>query len=250
MPKVFSDVDRERVLDLHADGLSYPKIAKEMGWTYASADRSVGKIVNEGRKSNRASITLDEMTRKDRYRLIKERLETTPRARLTFETFNSDEKALFVDEFLSIVKSTDTLTEVEEQTLFTAMVEFVFAHREIKRDTQEWEWYQDSLNDKISNSSLTFRAVYNNAHKLAQEKHFKTYTDLLHALKMSRTQRLDKVKSDKRTLVDLTTELSSKSSQTKASEDIFRYSQMRDKELEAMLKNGYLHGVFGVRRSK
>lgn len=257
MPKIFSEDEKRAVLDMHREGLSNVEIAKRMAarfpdhWDNKSGHRAAARIIaSEDIAEGAASIvldtekTLDEMTREERYRFIEERLKDTPRFRATFRNFNEDDKELFTDEYLGILKSIDTLTEAEEQMLFTSVLEFVLGIQSLNRKQVEENLFQRSVTGEISQDDPLFRRFMDDKYQKEYDQHMKLYQKGMSELKMSRRERLDKVKTERRTLIDVAEDLSSKSAQADAANAIEELSRKRDEELKIMLNNGYLHGVF------
>jgi hypothetical protein len=74
--------------------------------------------------------------------------------------------------------------------------------------------------------------------------HLKSYDKFMDTLKMSRKQRLDRIKQDRKSLVDIAMDLSSKDAQANAALEIEKMSQLKDDELKRMLENDYIIGVF------
>jgi hypothetical protein len=255
MPKTFSDEECAAVIQLSQEGLSYMDIAKRMAeiypvnWNNKSGHRSVARIVkkhgtvgkNEARKSEK---TLDEMSRDERFLFISDRLRTTPRFRMAFEGFSVPHQDVFIDEYLKIIKATDTLTEIEEQSLFTAILEFILALQCLARKQREEDLYDRSMSGDIQPDSLMFRSCINKNFQDEYDKHMKMYQSSIKSLKMSREQRLKEVRSERRTLVDLAEELSNKNVQANVANEIEHLSMVSDEELKRMIENKHVFGEF------
>ena len=136
MPKIFSLEQKKLIFDLAAQGMGHSEIAKFMkdkypeDWGAKNASKSVARILNTDSGSAGQALehkTLDEMTREERFNFIDKRLQRTPRFKMAFKNFDDNEKDVFVDEYLNVIKSTDTLTEVEEQSLFAAILELILS---------------------------------------------------------------------------------------------------------------------------
>jgi hypothetical protein len=252
MPKVFPDEEKFRVRQLSADGLTHTEIARKMkeeypgNWSSDYAHRTVARILKteEETISRIEEKTLDEMTREERFRFIESRLQSTPRFRLAFKNFEKEEKDLFITEYLSVIKSTDTLTEVEEQAVFSAILELILAIQALNRKEREEKWRDQSLEKKIPEDDPRFRRHVDDKYQREYDQHMKLYQKGMDGLKMSRAQRLKEVRSQKQSLVDLAEMLSQKNAQAEVADEIKNLSKLKDEELKKLLDEGHIHGVF------
>jgi|APGre2960657373_1045057.scaffolds.fasta_scaffold18910_5 hypothetical protein len=255
MPKIFSQEERNMVFQLANQGLTHAEIARRMSeiyprsWNSPSAYKSVGRLLKESdlqpfESQELPKKTLDEMTREERFNFINDKLKQTPRYRMVFSAFNDNEKAVFVDEYLSIIRSVDSLTEPEEQSLFAGILELILAFQALNLKKREESLYQRSLDGQISENSPQFRRTLDDRFQREYDQHMKMYQKFMEQLKMSREQRLKEVQTERLTLVDLAEELSSKTSQADAAAEIERLSKLKDSQLKDMLDRGYIHGYF------
>ena len=256
MPKIFPDEQRSRVRELAAQGLPNTEIADKMkeeyssDWTSKYADRTVARILKDEPSEDESSYgddaekTLDEMSREERFRFIEARLKRTGRFRMAFRSFNEDEKGVFIDEYLNIIRSTETLTEAEEQALFASILELVLAFQCLNRKEQEEKYRDQSLEGEIPEEDPRYRRHVDGKYQQEYDQHMKLYLKGMDGLKMSRSQRLKEIRTQKRTLVDVAEELSQKNFQSEAADEIERYSKMKDAELKRLLDLGHIHGVF------
>jgi hypothetical protein len=252
MPKVFPENEKEVVYRLSDEGLSNVQIAERMkedfpaNWSTKSGDRAAARILSERKESTvlQQEKTLDEMTRDERFKYISARLQGTPRFRMAFTNFNNEEKEVFVDEYLKIVKATDSLTEVEEQALFASILELVLAFQALSRKEREEKLFQKSLDGEFVDGDPQFRRFVDERYHKEYDQHMKLYNAGIKTLKMSREQRLKEVRSERRTLVDLAEELSHKTTQAEVANEIERLSKASDEELKKMLENGHVFGDF------
>jgi hypothetical protein len=250
MPKTFSKDEIDTVFLLSKQGYNYVDIAKMMAekfptsWNSKTANRSVARILKGKKDDAEDDKTLDEMTRDERVNHIESRLQQTPRFRITFEHFTQEERDLFVSEYLQVIKSTDTLTEAEEQALFASVLEFILALQALSRKEREETWFTQSANGQIPETDARYRRFADERYAKEYDAHMKLYQKGMEQLKMSRHQRLHEVRSQKVTLVDLASELSSKNAQAEVAEEIERLSKVKDEELKKMMDNGHLFGVF------
>jgi hypothetical protein len=241
-------------------GKSDQEIADILGWSQDMADaaRAVAKqrrklsLKKTGEdaipKTEVVSLTksklLEVMTRQERFDFIKSRIKTNPRNVIVFEALSKEEEAFFLSEYYNVLQSTDSITEAEEQQLFAAIIEYVLAYRSMRFKTEEERCVQETLNGEHDKDDARYKLKVDPRHGEDYDRHLKTYQDLMSGLKMSRKQRLDKVKSDRRTLVDVASELSTSSAQAMAADEIERMSALGDEELAKLVKDGYVLGLF------
>lgn len=254
MPKVFPEEQRIMVRDLAAQGKNNIDIAAIMAerfpadWNAKSAHRTVARILKEYESLSMGihtlPKTLDEMSREERTRHIEARVQTTPRFLMAFRNFSPEDKDVFVHEYLNVVRSTETLTEVEEQALFASILELILAFQALNRKEMEERWRDESLQGTIAEGDPKFRRIVDEKYQREYDQHIKLYQRGMEQLKMSRKDRLKEVRSQKQTLVDLAEELSSKNAQSEVADEIERLSKMKDEELKRLLELGHLHGVF------
>ncbi len=167
-----------------------------------------------------------------------------PRFKMALKNFSDDDKNLFTEEYLKIIKSTDTLTEVEEQMLFSAILELILSFKALNRKEQEELWRDQSLNGDILDQDPRFRRVVDDRYQREHDQHTKAYQKYMDSLKMSRQQRLKEIRSQKVSLVDLAEMLSNRNAQSEAADEIERFAKESDEELKRLLDAGHLHGVF------
>lgn len=256
MPKRFPDEQRFHIFELARQGLSYTEIAEKMkkeypeDWSSDYAHRTVAKIVKEEMDEKVAETgidtdkTLDEMSRDERYRFIEARLSHTPRFRLAFKNFDEDDKSVFIEEYLSIIRSTETLTEAEEQALFAAIMELVLAFKALGRKETQEKLRDQSLSGEIPETDPRFTRHVDSKYQKEHDDHMKLYQKGMSELKMSRSQRLKEVRSQKQTLVDVAAALSQKNAQAEVADEIERLSKYKDEQLIKLLEEGHIHGVF------
>jgi len=267
MPKTFSQEERDLAMRWSEEGLTYSEISKRLAIDFPenwkelkSPERAVGRLLKQAReqsvsggavgKSNSgvstASKTLDEMTREERHAHISSQLQASPRFRLAFRNFEQDEKDLFITEYLRIIRSTDTITEAEEQSLFAACLHWVLGLQAMNRKEAQERLHQQTRDGQFDESDPRYTPHLGAAEKYAREhdNHMKLRQQGMEQLKMARRDRLKDVRTERRTLVDLAEELSSRNARSTAAEEIERLSRLRDQELKDMLDNGYILGKF------
>lgn len=222
--------------------ISFPE-----NWDTKSGNRAVARILKEAEdvsSPTNQDKTLDEMSREERFAYIQGKVKNTARFRMTFENFGDDQKEVFVDEYLRIVKSVDSMTEIEEQALFAAILELILGFQALSRKEFEEVCYEKSMKGEYVDGDPQFRRFVDDKYAKEYEGHMKLYQAGIKGLKMSREQRLKEIRTERRTLVDLAQELSSKNVQAEVAENIEHLSRLRDDELRKMIENGHLHGIF------
>jgi hypothetical protein len=252
MPKA-TDAEKNLILKLHNEGHKDAYIAEQLGWDNPTAVRSVARYRKQIKTEHHEVVeqteedkTLDEMSRFERYDLLKLRLPDSPRCKMVFESLTDQEQKFFLDEYFRIIKETDSLTAPEEQSLFAATVEFVLAYRALSFAKREQDYYQQSLNGDFQEDDIRYRRTdRSETYQKQYDTHMKLNSKNMDTLKMNRKDRMKEIKSERRTLVDLAQELSSKNAQANAAEEIERLTKLKDEELKRLIDNNYLRGVFG-----
>ena len=243
---------RKMVCSLSDEGYSHTDIAKKMAerypdeWSAKSANRTVARILKDAASGviPDTDKTLDEMTREERFKHIESTMQQTPRFRMAFSKFNQQEKDVFISEYLGIIKSTNTLTEIEEQALFAAIFELILAYQALNRKEQEEQYRDKTMTGEYTESDVQYRRVVDDRYQKEYDQHMKMYQKFISELKMSRQQRLKEITSNKMSLVDLAQHLSAKNAQSEVADEIDRLSRMKDTELKKLLELGHLHGTF------
>lgn len=150
MPKNnITQADRDRIADLAGQGKTDAEIAAELGWSHKTAARSVGIVrrnlglkkagskltTKVGNPVSEPEISMDQMTKDDRFAYIQSKFAQDPRTNFVLGVMGQEEKELFTTEYFRILKATDSITEAEEQQLFTAMLEYVLSMRAFRMKT-------------------------------------------------------------------------------------------------------------------
>lgn len=268
MAKKITQQDKDRIAELAGQGMTDAEIAAELGWTHKTATRSVASqrralglkksgvnLISKVAEPEKAiDISMDQMTKEDRFAYIEGKFAQDPRTQFVLGVMGQEERDLFTSEYFSILKSTDSITEAEEQQLFTGILEYVLGMRAFRLKTEEENLYRRSMAGEIprlidapdgkQTENPQFRSSVNRRFEEEYNSHIKNYQSLMDALKMSRKSRLDKIKQDRKSLVDIAMDLSSKDAQANAAAEIERFDKMHDDELKRMIENEYLIAVF------
>lgn len=262
--RVITDDERALIREMAANGENDSYIAQALGWdkldlkdparAVAKVRRQLPKEENEVKQVRAApalkanndgdDLLLDQMGRDERYTYLKARAGRIPRYKFVLDQFTAEEQEVFKDEYFRIVRSMESLTEAEEQMLFMATAEWIMAYRKQQMQNNEEQRVKDTMDGKYQKGDDRYLTFVDKRWGVEREQHMKRYTQFMDDLKLSRKQRLDKIKSDKKTLVDVATELASTDAQAQAADEIERLAAMRDDELKRLIQNGYIHGVF------
>jgi hypothetical protein len=258
--------EKNQISELFKLGKNTHEIAEALGWSHDTAARSVQRQITTMKKSGQLEgyvpvpkrkrkqkkdeekpdepKLLDEYTREGRFDLLSNTLRSTPRFRLAFQAFSTKEKALFMDEYFNVVKSTETLNEAEEQSLFAAILEYTLALRSLNLKRKEEDLFERTMDGEFDREDPQFRASVDGRFQREYESHMDRYSKIMASLKMSRDQRLKDVSGQRRTLTDIAQELSSRSAQADAAEEIERLDRLKEVELKAMLQKDFIFGEF------
>lgn len=199
---------------------------------------------------DKIELSLEQMSKEDRYIFIKDNLGKDPRTKAIFETLSEDEIEVFKTEYLRILKNTDSLNEAEEQQLFMACIEIVLAIRSLQLKSDEEQLFKDSKNGKIlpidsmGNTNPLFRGAPDTRYAKEYKDHMDAYNKMIRELKLSRDQRLDQIKAEKKTFLDVVMDYNTASSKSVIADEVSRLSKESDEELKRLLAKGFILGVF------
>ena len=232
-----------QIQELHKQGLSYQKIATQLGLSKAKVQRTINKHQATVFK-DAPKVMLEEMTREDRTKYVEFKLKNSPRAKYIFQDLDNTEKQFFLDEYMNIMKSIDSITEAEEQQLFLACVEYVLAYKAQRMQACEQKFYKDTMDGVYDSDAPQYRPQLDDRFTKEYEQHMKRYSDLMKSLKLNRDQRLDKIKSERRNLIDVVSEFITVSSQNLVADEIERLNKLKQEELRKLIENNQLFGEF------
>jgi hypothetical protein len=198
-------------------------------------------------KETSAPVLMEQMSRVERNQYLSDRLRASPRYKAVIaKGFTPEEQTLFEFEYREIIKAMDPLNEAEEQMLFTALQEYVLSIRAGAIKAELEKCFQETLDGMWKEGDSRFCRAVPEKYSKEQIEHSKRYESLMQKLKLSREQRLDKVKDTKKTLVDAARDLMSNEFQAQVADEIERMELMADKELLRMVESGYIYGMFGL----
>jgi len=190
---------------------------------------------------------LNEMTRRQRYEHLTAKMGSTPRTKYLFETYNNEEKAIFIDEYDGIIREMESLTAAEEQQLFLALNNFVLAMRAQKRDKVAWDKHESSLKPVTPGALPQRIEPYDTRFTAEYDDRMTQYINGIKALKMSREQRLKDIAKSGNTFLDFAELLAKKENQLGISEEILSIEHKTEEELKRLQTNGWI--IFGKSES-
>jgi len=255
-----SQTDKANIAQLFELGKTDTEIAASLNWTHKNAVRCVamqrkkmglykGPYPHKPAASNISPMVkttlLETMSKDERVKFLKLRFDANPRNQLVLHAFSKEEMNTFLDQYYNIIQSTDSLTEAEEQQLFAAIVEYILAFRALRAKSEEEQCVAETLAGDNEKGDPRYILKVDKRHDEEYNSHLQNYQSFMSELKMSRKQRLDKVKSEKRTLIDVASELATQTEQASAIDEIERLANLEDEELKRLIDNKYLLGFFG-----
>lgn len=178
---------------------------------------------------------LNELSKRQRVTYLQERMNWSARAKHTFNNIlDDDEKALFLEEYFSVIKEEDSLTSAEEQQLFQAILHLTLAMRASAQDRACW------LKSPMSGYTGVDASPYIDVFKRDYHDNMKKYNDAMKGLKLSREQRLKDLQRHGTSFLDFAEKYARTDEQAKAAEEIMRLEEMSEEELVRLQANGWL----------
>lgn len=256
-------LEKQRIRELHDNGLTNEEIAKSLGWDKILVDGadSVRKQLAVLKKKPTTVVkrerpvelnpknSIEFMTRESRNEHLRLRLRLSPRYKSVVDkTFSLEEKELFEYEYFELIKSMDSLNEAEEQVFFTAIVEYVLVQRARSLKQEEENCLAETLQGKWVQGDPRYRMAVSEQWSDDEKVHGERYDSLMKALKLSRAQRLDKKSdSNRKTLMDIANQLSHTDAKNVVADEIAALDRKKTEELERLLKDGHLYGMFNLK---
>lgn len=186
-------------------------------------------------KINEDSVNLSEMSRNQRYEYLRKNLLASARGQHTFnKILSKDETDLFCEEYFRILKEQDSLTNAEEQQLFTAILNYVLYHRALELDHAA----------RLKYESGQAGAMYDTRWQKEYNDRYIQYQRGIEALKLSREQRLQDLARSGNTFLDFAELISKKENQEALAEEIIKIESASVDELKRLQENGWL--IFGT----
>jgi len=251
----WSPDEKREVLRLHKEGYTHQQIADKLRPGVKSAFRSVGEIVRAERKQSQPSpiqsqqqpavTTTPSPSLFNQVRAAsKVQLPPSMAGSLTAREFmtmmDDDQKRLFIATYEDLRGNADeeSLTGAESEMLIRAAysnVKYLRAQSMLSlAENYLLADMEGGLTDSDEDKAKRRFAGRSDAYKKEAEQWHKEYMELLNDLKMTRKQRLDKIKDTRNTLLDLQQELTNKVRQESLVEEIKRINLSTIEELKRM----------------
>lgn len=180
------------------------------------------------------AINLSDMTSNQRYEFLRKHIFKSTRGKHTFnKILNKEETDLFCEEYFRILKEQDSLTNAEEQGLFTAILNYVLYHRALELDKEAREKFERGVPG----------TVYDTRWQKEYNDRYVQYIKGIEALKLSRQQRLKDLARSGNTFLDIAEQLMKKDNQNALADEIMRIEHANAEELKRLQENGWM--IFG-----
>ena len=251
----WSPDEKRTVLQLHKEGYTHRQIAEKLRPGVNTAWRSVGDIIREERKGIVSKTLTDTPTAQSTpHKIIPAATKSSSKIELPdamadsltakeFMTMMDDnQRAIFVATYEDLRGDADdeSVTRAENEMIIKAAYSNVkYLRAQSLLNVAESYLMLDmegGLPDTDEGKAQRRFAGGREALKKEIEQWHKEYMDLLSDLKLTRKQRLDKIKDTRNTFLDLQQELVDKIKQTSVIEDIKRINHATDNELRRMAK--------------
>lgn len=252
----WSPDEKRTVLQLHKEDYTYRQIAEKLRPGVASAWRSVGEIVRESRNQTESQTITDQPVGSgtQQHQIVAPRVKHASKielpetmadsltAREFLTMMDDDQRAIFVATYEDLRGDADeeSLTRAENEMLIRAAFSNVkYLRAQSLLNVSESYLMLDmegGLADNDEGKARRRFAGRGDAYKKEAEQWQKEYMDYLTELKLTRRQRLDKIKDTRNTFLDLQQELSNKIQQDSMVEDIKRINKATTDEFHRMSK--------------
>ncbi len=236
---------------LFAEGYTYKQIGEKLRPGIPSAWRSIGDIVRERIKptltpagsglpvaTTNATVQLHPSNRVD----LPDSLEESLTAREMIGMLDDEQRDLFIATYEDLIGESDEeqVTRAEKEMLLKASFAHVCSLRAARKIAQCENFLMMDLDGQLGDSDadkakkrMAGRA---DTYKKEYELYNKEYIELLQSLKMTRAQRLDKIKDTRNTLLDLQAELVRKARQESIVDEIKKINMATREEFERMAR--------------
>ncbi len=249
----WSPDEKKTVLALYKEGWTQKQIAEKLRPGVSSAWRSVGEIIREERTQTKSNTTTpavvnsqpSQVTPPPKYTskvTLPPNMASSLSAKEFMTMMDDDQREIFVATYGDLRGDADdeALTKAENEMLIRASFSNVkylraqsllhLAETYMMMDMEGG--LTDSEEDKVKRRFGCGRELYK---KEVAEWH-KEYMELLNDLKLTRKQRLDKIKDTRNTFLDLQQELVGRERRGSLIQDIKRINRATDEEFRRMAK--------------
>lgn len=251
--KQYTPDEIRRVLELNAEGWTYKQIAEKVRPGVKEAWRSVGDIIRKSRNGELTPAQTGQKPSAARQSImsrstIKSNVPIPPdmansmTAHEFFSMLDDEQRKIFVATYEELRGEADQeqLTRAENEMLIRASFSNVKYLRAQQMLSLCESYLMMELNGELSNSdedvSKKRLAGRGDSYKKEAEQWHKEYMELLNDLKLTRKQRLDKIKDNRNTFLDLQQELMSRARQASLIEEIKRINTATKEEFIRMAR--------------
>lgn len=248
--KRWTPEEKAAIMQLHREGHSYKDIASKLRPGVKNAWRTIGDIVRESRKHAVEKSAQKEVAAQHPPSLpsratvsritLPPAMATSLTAREFMNIMDDDQRQIFIATYESLRGDADedSLTRAENEMLIRAAfanVKYLRAQALLNTAESYIMLEMDGgLGDTPEDKAKKRFAGRCDVYKKDADQWHKEYMELIEGLKLTRKQRLDKVKDTRNTFLDLQLELSNKVRQESILEDIKRLNDLTDKELRRL----------------
>jgi len=247
----WSPDEKAAIKRLAAEGYTQKQIGEKLRPGIPTAWRSVGEILREDRNPTltpvgsglaSAPTQASMSTLNQRTFELPTAIEDSITAREMMGMLDDEQRELFVATYEDLVGESDEeqITRAEKEMLLRASfahVKFLRASRMIALCESYIMMDLDGhLTDSDTDKAKRRLAGRGEAYKKEAESYHKEYMELLDSLKLTRRQRLDKIKDTRNTLLDLQAELSRKARQESIVDEIKKINLATREEFVRMSK--------------
>ena len=251
--KRYSKDERARIVKMATEGYTYREIAEELRPAVKSAWRSIGDIVREEREKSAPTEETGSQAGAARESILKrgklpsrvtmpDSMKDSLTAREFLHMLDDDQSNLFIATFEDLRGDADDeqLTAAENEMLIRAS----FTHVKYLRAQHMLslcEGYlmldlEGGLGNTDDDKAKRRMAGRGDAYKKETEQWHKEYMELIQGLKLTRRQRLDKIKDTRNTFLDLQQELMNKIRQDSIVQEVQGINLATREEFERMAK--------------
>ena len=249
--------EKREVLRLSSEGWTQKQIAERLRPGVKSAFRSVGDIIREDRKQKEQAVAQPAQPASSHSPsqpnavfpgsstskiTLPSSMATSLSANEFMSMMDDDQKRIFISTYESLRGDADeeSLTAAENEMLIRAAfanVKYLRAQSMVAlAENIVLSDMEGMLTDSDEDKAKKRFAGRGDTYKKDAEQWHKEYMELLNDLKLTRKQRLDKIKDTRNTFLDLQNELMQKVRQDSIIEEIKRINQATDDEFRRMAR--------------
>lgn len=255
----YSPDEKKMIMRLHDEGFTYTQIAERVRPGVENAWRSIGNIVREEKKKalspkppqdthivpsaveNDPSIAKasENYVKKSAIFTLPPELRNSMTAMNIMSMLDDEQREIFLAAYEELKNEADDeqITRPEREVLMKAALAHTQYLRAAKMYHQCEHYLMLDMEGALDKEDPKKRwAGRGDAYKKEMETKHKEYMELIESLKLTRKQRLDKIKDTRNTLLDLQQELHRKARQESIVDEIKRINTATKDELYRMSK--------------